>query len=61
MELNVEKIDNEIKRMGVTRAWIAYQLKVSPQLVYYWLKTKSLKGAEPIAKLFKIAPKDLIK
>jgi hypothetical protein len=61
MELNIEKIDAELKRIGKKRLWLADQCKVDHQLVYYWLKSKSLKGAEPIAKVFNIEPKDLIR
>ena len=61
MELNIEKIDTELKRIGKKRLWLADECGVDHQLVYYWLKNKSLRGAEPIAKVFKINPKDLIK
>ena len=61
MELNTEKIDAELERIGKKRYWLAGQIGIDHQLVYYWLDSKSLKGAEPIAKVFKISPKDLIK
>jgi len=61
MELYIEKIDAELKRIGKSRHWLAIELDRSPQLVYYWLNTKSLRGAEPIAKALKLHPKDLIR
>ena len=61
MELNIKKIDLELKRQGKTWYWIAKELKTSWQRVRYWKNTKCLRGAEPIAKLFDIQPKDLIK
>ena len=61
MELNVEKIRSELIRIGKTRYWLSKQIGTSTQLVLYWLNAKSIRGAEPIAKVFGIEPKDLIK
>uniref|UniRef100_A0A6M3LL45 Uncharacterized protein n=1 Tax=viral metagenome TaxID=1070528 RepID=A0A6M3LL45_9ZZZZ len=60
MELNIKKIDSELKRMGKSWYWLSKQLGTSWQLVRYWKITKSLRGAEPIARFFNIEPKDLI-
>jgi len=60
MELNIKKIDAELKRLEKNWWWISRELKTSWQKVRYWKQTKSLHGAEPIAKLFNIEPKDLI-
>ena len=60
MKLNTQKIDAELKRLGKSWYWISKELKTSWQRVRYWKVTKSLRGAEPIAKLFNIEPKDLI-
>ena len=61
MKLNVEKIISELERMDRSQAWLAKQIGTSQQLVNYWLATASLRGAEPIAKVFHLEPKDLIK
>jgi len=61
MKLNRKKIEGELKRIGKSKYWLAKQMKISPQLVLYWIRTGSLKGAEPIAKVFDVDPKDLIK
>ena len=60
MKLNIIKIENELKRLDKSWFWISKELDMSWQRVRYWKKTKSIKGAEPIAKLFNIEPKDLI-
>ena len=60
MKLNIKKIDSELKRLGKSWYWLSKELNTSWQLVRYWKKTQSVKGAEPIAKLFNIEPKDLI-
>ena len=61
MKLNVEKIKKELDRMGWSQAKLANELGTSQQLVNYWMNSASLKGAEPIAKIFNIDPKDLIR
>jgi hypothetical protein len=61
MELNIKKIDLELKRIDKTWFWLSKELKMSWQRVRYWRDEKSLRGAEPIAKIFGIDPKDLIK
>jgi len=60
MKLNIKKIDAELKRLNKSWYWISKELGTSWQRVRYWKKTKSLRCAEPIAKLFDIEPKDLI-
>jgi len=60
MQLNIKKIDSELKRLGKSWFWISKELGMSWQRVKYWKQTKCLRGAEPIAKLFNIEPKDLI-
>jgi len=61
MELNVKKIMSELSRIGKTRYWLSKKTGRSTQLVLYWLNSKSIRGAEPIAKVFGIDPKDLIR
>ena len=60
MKLNVEKIINELKRIGKSQKWLADQSGTSQQLVNYWIRSASLKGAEPIGKALQINPRDLI-
>jgi hypothetical protein len=60
LKLNVEKIEKELERLGKSKYWLAKQAKRSPQIVLYWLDTASLRGAEPIAQVFNIDPKDLV-
>jgi hypothetical protein len=61
MKLNIKKIDAELKRIDRSWYWISKQLGMSWQRVRYWKTSQSLRGAEPIAKVFGIEPKDLIK
>ena len=61
MKLNIEKIYAELDRIGKNKFWLSKEIPTSPQLVSYWLRTKSHRGAGPIAKVFKMDPKDLIK
>jgi lambda repressor-like predicted transcriptional regulator len=61
MELNVEKIKREMRRMGWSYGDVAREAGIkSRQLVHYYLRTKSIAGAEPISRAFKMDPKDLI-
>ena len=62
LELYTEKIDEDLRRMGKTRYWLAKETGRDYQLVYYWLKNKSVAGAEDIARVLKYSnAKDLIK
>jgi hypothetical protein len=61
MKLNIKKIDRELERLDKSWFWLAKELKMSWQRVRYWKRTASIRGADPIAKVFKIDPKDLIK
>ncbi|MDZ4240625.1 MAG: hypothetical protein U1D31_00620 [Patescibacteria group bacterium] len=60
MELNIDKIDAELERVGKSWYWLSKELGFSWQRVRYWKQVKSIAGAEPIAQLFKINPKDLL-
>ena len=60
MELNINKINRELKRLDKTAYWLAREAGVSKQLVSYWFRTKSLSGAERIAKALDLDPKDLL-
>lgn len=61
MELNVEKINIELKRIGQSWYWLSKELGTSWQRVRYWKNSRSLRGAEPIGKILDIEPRDLIK
>ena len=61
MKLNIEKINRELERIGKNRHWLAKQIGIMPQLIYYWFRAESVRGAEPIAKVLMMEPKDLIK
>ena len=62
MKLNITKINKELKRRGWKNLDLARAAGVkSRQLIEYYLRTGTIKGAEPIAKAFGIDPKDLIK
>ncbi len=61
MELNIEKINTELKRIGKSKYWLAKQLELPIQNIMYWINSKSLRGAEPIGKVLQINPRDLIK
>ena len=61
MELNISKIKKELKRIGKNQTWLSAKISTSKQLVSYWLRTKSIAGAERIAKALDMEPKDLIR
>lgn len=61
MKLNTFKITKELKRLDRNLTWLAKETNTSKQLVAYWMKAKSLYGAERIGKALGIEPKDLIK
>lgn len=60
MKLNVKKIIKELERIDRSQKWLSDQIGTSQQLVNYWLRSESLKGAEPIGKVLQINPRDLI-
>lgn len=61
MQLNTQKIINELKRLGKNRTWLAEQLKTTRQNVSYILKSKKITHIERIAKVLDFNPRDLIK
>ena len=61
LKLNSQKIENDLRRLGKSRAWLASKVGVKPQLVNYWINSKSLAGASKIAKALEYGSgKDLI-
>ena len=61
MELNIEKIKREMERLKLTYQKLADMAGISKQMAHYYIKSKSLKGAEPFARAFDVDPKDLMK
>jgi plasmid maintenance system antidote protein VapI len=67
MELNINKIEREMKRLGWRPIDFARELNVSRQRVSFilnraeWNTTVTLKTIEKIAAVFGMDPKDLIK
>ena len=62
MKLNVEKVKKEMERQKLTYQALADMAGLpSRQMAHYYVKTESIKGAEPFAKAFLLEPKDLIK
>ena len=61
MELNIDKIKQEMERLGITRADLAKEWNISRQAVAYYFKDKPIKAAVKFGKFFNITPKDLIK
>jgi len=61
IKIDTDKIKNELKRRNKTQYWLSEEIGASKQLVSYWLRTKSIAGAERIAKALDMEPKDLIR
>ena len=61
MELNTQKVENELKRIGKSHSWLAKKMGIARQYVSYIFKTKPITQAERIAKALNLDPKDLIK
>jgi len=61
LELNIAKIDSELKRIGKRKLWLADQLGVSSAMVTYIFKHKPISYADTIALVFKLDPKDMIR
>ena len=60
LKLNTDKIEQEMKRIGVTRTWLAKQLSVTPAMVTYIFHYRPVSYAVKIAPLFGMEPKDLV-
>lgn len=62
MELNVDKIKRELKRINWTYARLAKESKIGTrQAVFYYFKSKSMRGAEKFFGPLQIDEKDLLK
>ena len=60
LQLNVDKIQNELDRIGRNRTWLAKKLNTTRQNITYMLSNNSIKAAERIGHALNISPKDLI-
>ena len=62
MKLNIEKINQEMARLGINQNQLAQQMGISRQLLDYYLHTQSkgLRAMERLAAHFKIDPRDLL-
>lgn len=61
MELNIKKIEKEMKRLKLTKAGLARELGISRQAVEYYFKSRPISKAEMFGRFFNISPKDFIK
>ena len=60
LELNIKKVLAEMERIGMTQAEAARGCGVSRQLMFYWLKNRTIKAAPALGKLFNLSARDLI-
>ena len=60
MQLNVQKIKKELKRVKQNQTWLANKMNVSRQLLSYMIISKKITHAERIAKGLNLNPRDLI-
>jgi len=60
MKLNIKKINNELRKLGRNKSWLAKQIPTSRQRVDYWFKSRTIKAAEPISVVLDLNPKDLL-
>jgi hypothetical protein len=61
MELNTEKIETELKRIGKNKKWLAKKMGVYPSMITYIFHNKPITQAERIAKALNLNARDLIK
>ena len=63
IKINVKKILTRLSVIERTPAWLARKIKISQQLLNYWMKVGKIrdKAAEPIGNALGIEPKDLLK
>jgi hypothetical protein len=61
MELNIKKIEDELKRIGMNRNQFAIEKGISRQYFWYLLNGDvTLKKVETLGSLFGLDPKDLL-
>ena len=62
MQLNLQKINRELERLGWNKVEYARRLKISKQLLHYYLSPniRGIKTAEKLAEPLNLDPKDLL-
>ena len=60
MELYVQKIKKELKRLKRNQSWLSRKMGISRQLLSYMITSKKITHAERIAKALGMNPRDLI-
>jgi hypothetical protein len=61
LQLNTDKIQKELDRIGKNRAWLATQMGNTQAMVNYLFDKKPLSLAPKLARIFNMDAKDLIK
>jgi len=61
MELDVDIIITEMKRIKVNKTWLANKLNVTPAMVSYVFKNKPISFAVKMSEIFNINPKYFLK
>jgi len=61
MELHIQKIKKELKRLNRNQSWLSKKMGISRQLLSYMITSKKITHAERIAKALDMEPKDLIR
>lgn len=61
MELNVEKVKQELERIGKNQSDLAEMMDVSRALVSYWFTSRKISHVQKIADVLGFDGKDLIK
>ena len=61
LELNTDKLKQEMERLGVRKGWLAKKLRMSPAMTNYIFNKKPVSFAIRLGKIFGINYKDLIK
>lgn len=60
LHLDIDKVQDQMKKFEVDRKWIAEQLGITRQAVGLYFIHRPVKAAEKLAPLFNMKPKDLI-
>jgi len=58
--LNTDKIERELKRLGMTKTNLAELMGISKQKLHYILKEKPIKHAHKFGEVFDVSGKDFI-
>jgi len=60
LKLNRKKVKDQLKLLKKNQEWLAKELGISKQLLSYHLRVGTIRGAEFIAPVFGLDPKDLL-